>query len=112
MDRLQELCGGDNELYHALSNLMFLDPRKITLSLESILAEAREHESKGNKLRAEVSYRIAGGISLYKGDVEGLRTYFTRAAMLAENSHPEYGSVAKRAEEAVNIARKYYETTP
>ena len=109
--RLQELCGRNEELYRALSSLMFLDPKKILTSFENVLNEAREFEEKGNTLRAEVSYRVAGGISLYKGDVEGVRTHFSRAASLAGNSHTEYKTIAKRADEAVSVARKYYESS-
>lgn len=109
--RLQELCGSDDELYRTLSSLMFLDPKKITIPIENVLSEAREMEAKGNKIRAEVGYRIAGGISLYKGDTEGVRSYFSKAASFAENSHPEYNSIAKRADQAVSVARKFYENS-
>ena len=90
---------------------MFLDPKKIISPLETVLNEARDFELKGNSIRAEVGYRIAGGISLYKGDLEGVRTNFTKAASLAGNSHHEYRTIAKRADEAVTVARKYYENS-
>jgi len=109
--RLQELCGGNEELYRALSSLMFLDPKKILTSFDNILKEAREFEERGNSLRAEVSYRVAGGISLYKGDVEAVKTYFSKAASVAGNSHPEYKTIARLAVEATSVARKYYETS-
>ena len=109
--RLQELCGGDEELYRALSNLMFLDPGKIFLPLENVINEARDYEMKGNSVRAEVGYRIAGGVSLYKGDTDGVRTYFGKAASLSNNARPEYTTLAKRADEAVTVARKYYENS-
>ena len=109
--RLEELCGGNEELYRALSSLMFLDPKKILTSFDNVLKEAREFEEKGNILRAEVSYRVAGGISLYKGDVEAVKTYFSKAASVAGNSHPEYKTIARLAGEATSVARKYYETS-
>ena len=90
---------------------MFLDPRKIVLPLESIISEARDYEAKGNNLRAEVGYRTAGGVSLYKGDTDGVRTYFAKAASLSSNSRPEYTALAKRADEAVSVSRKYYENS-
>ena len=108
-NRLKELCGGDNDLYGAMSHLMFLDPKKIMVSLESVLKEAQDYEALGNKLRAEVGYRIAGGISLYKGDSDGMSKYFSKAASFAGDSHPEYKIILKRSSEAVAIARKYYE---
>ncbi len=88
---------------------MFLDPAKINLPLEGILAETQEFEKNGNTVRAEVGYRIAGGISIHKGDSEGVKTYFSKAASLTGNARPEYRTIAKRAREAVDIARKYYE---
>ncbi len=104
------MCGGDEELYRALSNLMFLDPKKITVALEIILNEARDFEMNGNNIRAEVAYRTAGGVSLFKGDTEGVKNYFSKASLLAA-SRPEYMTLAKKADEAVSVARKYYESS-
>jgi hypothetical protein len=116
-NRLRELCGGDDELFNAMSHLMFLDPKKIMIPLDRVLSEAQDFEAQGNKLRAEVGYRIAGGISLYKGDLDGVNKYFSKAASFAGDSHPEYQSLLKRSSEAVAVARKFYEefgpiTTP
>ncbi len=108
-NRLKELCGGDGDFYKAMSRLMFLDPKKITTPLDRLLSEAQSFEAQGNKLRAEVGYRIAGGISLFKGDLDGMRKYFEKAALFAGDSHPEYQVILKRSDEAVNIARKYYD---
>jgi hypothetical protein len=88
---------------------MFLDPKKIMAPLDRVLTEAQEYEAQGNKLRAEVGYRIAGGISLYRGDLDGVKKYFEKAASFAGDSHPEYQTILKRSDEAVNIARKFYE---
>ena len=107
--RLRELCGGDGDLYAAMSRLMFLDPKKIMTTLERVLGDAQEYEAQGNKLRAEVAYRIAGGISLYRGDLDGVNKYFAKAASFAGDSHPEYNYIVKRSSEAVAVARKYYE---
>ncbi len=109
--QLKELCGGDNELYVTLSHLLLLDPKKIQTPLENVLDEARDFETKSNPLRAEVAYRIAGGISLYKGDTEGVRSYFSKAASFSGDSRPEYRVAAKRADEAVSIAKRFYETS-
>jgi hypothetical protein len=107
--RLRDLCGSDEEMYTALSRLLLLDPKKIVSSLETFLSEAQDYEMKGNLLRAEVGYRVAGSMSLWKGDAEGVRKYFTKASMFAGEARPEYRAVAKRSDEAVAIARKYYE---
>ncbi len=108
--RLRELCDGDSEMYGVLARLLFLDPKKLSAPLEDVLAEAQDQEGKGNSIRAEVSYRIAGSISLWKGDADGVRKYFTKASGIAGESRPEYKAIAKRAEEAVGLARKYYES--
>ncbi len=89
---------------------MFLDPKKIAVPLEIVLNEARDHEMKSNNIRAEVAYRIAGGVSLFTGDTDGVRTYFTKASLLSGDAGPAYKTIAKRAGEAVSIAKKYYET--
>lgn len=107
--RLKELCGEDADLYGALSRLMFLDPKKITSEIDQVISEAMKFETEGNKLRAEVGYRIAGGISLSRGDPNNVRTYFEKAALLAGDSKPEYQILVKRSNEAVNIARKFYD---
>ena len=109
--RLRELCGPDEEMYSALSRLMFLDPKKIVSPLQTVLTEAQESETKGNGLRAEVGYRIAGSMSLWTGDAEGVRKYFTKASTFAGEARPEYRTLAKRADDAVTIARKYYEAS-
>lgn len=107
--RLKELCGPNFEMYTAMSRLLLLDPGKITSPLDNVLLEAQDYESKGNKLKAEVQYRIAGGLSLWKGDSDGVRRYFTKASTLTGTAHPEYTLIAQRADEAVSIARKFYE---
>jgi hypothetical protein len=109
--RLVELCGPDEEMYTALSRLLLLDPKRIVRSLETVVTDAQDYEEKGNRLRAEVEYRLAGGLSLWKGDGEGVRKYFAKASSFAGEARPEYKSIMKRADEAVSIAAKYYETT-
>lgn len=88
---------------------MFLDPKKITTSIDHVVSEAQGFEKQGDKLRAEVGYRIAGGIALSRGDQNGLKTYFEKASSLAGESKPEYQVLLKRSDQAVNVARKFYE---
>jgi hypothetical protein len=108
--RLRELCGPNDEMYSALSRLLLLDPSKIFSPMDSILAEAQDNESKGNKLKAEVGYRVAGSLSLWKGDTDGVRKYFAKASTLASAGHSEYSFLGQRADEAIGIARRFYET--
>jgi hypothetical protein len=109
LSKLQEITGSDAEMYRSLSRLLFLDPKKITTSLEDAVAQANTFDSMGNKTRAEVWYRIAGGIALYRGDAESVRKFFEKASSIAGNSRPEYKTIATRSQDAVNLARKFYE---
>jgi hypothetical protein len=96
-------------MYRSMSRLLFLDPKKITTSLEQAVSLAANFEQAGNKIRAEVWYRIAGGISLFKGDAEGVRKFFEKADSAGGSSKPEYKTMASRAQEAVSLAKKYYD---
>src|SRR5260370_5245810 len=108
-NRLRALSGDDADLYEAMSHLMFLDPKKILLPLDAVLKEAQDNEAQGNKLRAEVMYRIAGGISLSRGDADGVNKYFSKAALFAGDSHPEYQTILKRLHQAMATARQHHE---
>ena len=109
LSRLQELTGIDLEMYQSMSRLLFMDPKKITTSSEEAVSQAASFEATGDKIRAEIWYRIAGGIALYKGDAEAVRKFFEKATSISGVSKPEYKTVASRAQEAVSIAQKYYE---
>jgi len=109
LSRLQELTGIDTEMYQSMSRLLFLDPKKILTSLEDAVAQASAFETSGNKTRAEVWYRIAGGISLYKGDADGVRKFFEKATASATEPKPEYKTASARSQDAVALAKKYYE---
>jgi len=110
LSKLQEITVGDAEMYQSLSRLLFLDPKKITTSLEDAVSQATTFDSNGNKIRAEVWYRIAGGIALYRGDPEGVRKFFKKAASIAGEGRPEYKTITSRSQDAVNLARKFYES--
>jgi hypothetical protein len=107
--RLHELTSGDEELYQALSRLMFLDPAKVKTPLETLVSEAQDFENKGDRIRAELDYRIAGSMALYKGDADGLKTYFSKASAMSRDPRPEYDTLIKKSTQAVNVAKKFYE---
>ncbi len=110
LSKLQEITANDAEMYLSLSRLLFLDPKKINTSLEDAISQANTFESTGNKTRAEVWYRIAGGIALYRGDPESVRKFFEKASSIAGDRRPEYKTIASRSQDAVNLARKFYES--
>jgi hypothetical protein len=109
LSRLQDITRTDIVMYEAMSRLLFIDPGKVTTTLEEAASQASKYEASGDRTRAEVWYRIAGGIALYKGDAQGVRKFFEKAASFAEVPKQEYTTAANRAQEAVDIARKYYE---
>jgi hypothetical protein len=109
LSRLQELTGSDAEMYQAMSRLLFLDPKKIMNTLEEAVNQATTFESNGSNTRAEVWYRIAGGIALYQGDAEAVRKFFEKASSVAGGPRPEYKTAASRSQDAVALAKKYYE---
>ena len=110
LSKLQEITAGDDEMYRSLSRLLFIDPKKITTPLEDAVSQATTFDSAGNRTRAEVWYRIAGGISLYRGDSDGVRKFFEKASSIAGDRRPEYKTMASRSQDAVNLARKFYES--
>ena len=110
LSKLQEITVGGDEMYRSLSRLLFLDPKKITTSLEDAVSQATAFDSAGNRTRAEVWYRIAGGIALYRGDQDGVRKFFEKASSIAGDRRPEYKTVASRSQDAVSLARKFYES--
>lgn len=87
-----------------------MDPKKISNTLEEAVKQATSFETAGNRTRAEVWYRIAGGLALYKGDPDAVKKFFEKAAAVSGDSKPEYAVIARRSQEAVSVARKYYET--
>ena len=110
LSKLQEITANDADMYQSLSRLLFLDPKKITIPLEDAISQANSFESSGNKTRAEVWYRIAGGIALYRGDAESVRKFFEKASSIAGDRRPEYKTLASRSQDAVTMARKFYES--
>lgn len=108
--RLHEIVGNDTDLYWAMSRVMFLDPKRITTPLDQAVRQASDHESTPNKIRAEVWYRIAGGIALYKGNADEVRKFFQKALTVSGQDRKEYKIILEQPERAVEISRKYYES--
>src|SRR5260370_25320355 len=110
LSKLQEITAGDDEMYRSLYRLLFLDPKKIITSLEDAVSQATAFDSTGNRTRAEVWYRISGGIALYRWDQDGVRKFFEKASSIARDPRPEYKTIPRRSPDAVNLARKFYES--
>ncbi len=104
---LEKICGDDKEVCKALLHTMFLDPRKVQVTLDDVLRTAVDFEKKGNSEQAKIWYHVAGGLALWRGDVAKVKLYFGKCAKLAPEM--DYELITKIPERAVEIARKYYE---
>jgi len=102
---LEKLCLDSPDVFRALKNTMFLDPRKIDVSLEEALSNAKELEKAKDTVRAAVWYKIAGGLAIYSGDVSKVKEYFGKYAKLT-GKKPK---ILEVTEEAVKKAQEYYQ---
>jgi hypothetical protein len=102
---LEEICGDDKEVYEALKNTIFLDPRKIGTSMEEAAKKAKEAEKSGDLIRARMNYQTAGGLAIYEGNVKKVVEYFSQCQKISPNiSYP----ILKNPEKAVAKAQEFY----
>lgn len=101
---LEELCAGDKEVYDALFSVMFLDPRKIQVSMKQAVENAKRNEKEKYLVTARMWYEVAGGLAIYEGDVKKVIEYFEAAKRISGEDYP----ILKNAEKAVTKAQDYY----
>lgn len=105
LTELGQICGGDQETYEALSNAMFLDPRKIDASIGTAAKEAKKLEKAKDFVRARMWYEIAGGLAIYEGDAKKVIEYFSKSEKISpETKYP----ILKNPKKAVAKAQEYY----
>lgn len=105
LTELKGLCGSDQEMYEALSNAMFLDPRKIDVSMSTAAKEAKKLEKAKDLVRARMWYEIAGGLAIYEGDAKKVAEYFGKGEKISpETKYP----ILKNPKKAVAKAQEYY----
>ena len=102
---LEEFCGKDKRVYEALHKIMFLDPRKIKVSMNEAEEKAKFFEKQKEVQEARMWYDVAGGLAIYEGDVEKVKKYFGKSAKLSPESHYP---ILKIPEKAVQKAGEYY----
>jgi hypothetical protein len=102
---LEKLFADDQEAYDALSNAMFLDPRKIDVSMSDAAKKAKEFEKEKDLVRARVWYEIAGGLAIYGGDAGKVKEYFSRSQKISPDI--EY-PILKKTKAVVAKAQEYY----
>ncbi|RJS70025.1 hypothetical protein CW693_00725 [Candidatus Bathyarchaeota archaeon] len=104
LTELEQICQNNREVYEALYNTMFLDPRKVDVSLKEAVEKAKTFEKAKDLLRAKMWYEIAGGLAIYKGDVKKVKEYFSKCEKISGKKYP----ILNNAEEAVAKAQEYY----
>ena len=102
---LEKICADDKESYEALRESMFLDPRKLDVSMKDSIEKAKSFEKQGKPVEARIWYEVAGGLGIYEGDVAKVKEYFSKCKELSPNSaYP----ILKIPEKAVGKAQEYY----
>jgi hypothetical protein len=105
LTELEQHVGSDKEVYEALYNAMFLDPRKLNISAKEAVEDAKKFEKDKNFIKARIAYEIAGSIALYEVDIEKVKEYFGKVEKLApERKYP----ILNNPEKAMAIAQEYY----
>jgi hypothetical protein len=104
VSELEQLAGNDKETYEALCSTMFLDPRKIEISLKQAADNAEKSEKDKDMARAGMWYEVAGGLAIYEGNVKKVIEHFTDAARVTGRQYV----ILKNPEKAVAVAQEYY----
>jgi len=105
LTELEGICGRDQETYEALSNTMFLDPRKIDVSMSAAVKEAKKLEKAKDLVRARMWYEMAGGLAIYEGDAKKVAEYFGKSEKISpEIKYP----ILKNPKKVVAKAQEYY----
>lgn len=102
---LEQFLGDDKKTLEALLHAMFLDPRKIEISMKDAVENAKKFEKENDLTRAKAMYEIAGGLAIYEGNVKKVVEYFSECERLQPDmKYP----IIKNAEKAVAKAQEYY----
>jgi hypothetical protein len=103
---LEKFLGDDKETYEALAHTMFLNPKKVSISMKEAAENAKKFEEEDNFVRARVMYETAGGLAIYEGNPKKVAEYFSECERLDPSiKYP----IIRIAEKAVAKAQEYYE---
>jgi hypothetical protein len=102
---LQEICGQEKEVYEFLRNFLFLNPEMMKTNSDELIERARKEEEAGEKDKAMVSWRIAGGLALYEGNLEKVKLCFSQYERLSGKDL----KISEIAEKVLERAREYYQ---
>ncbi len=110
---LDELSGGNTELYEALSRTLLLNPETLVKDGADFYAnKAQEHEEAQNPRDARIAYQVAGEIAMYEGKMAQVQKFFKKAAEVDPECPYkdafEYLSKKENAERAIAVAKEFY----
>lgn len=105
MTDLEQLCGEDKETYEALLRTMFLDPRKIGVSMKDAAENAKKFEKAKDYVMTKMWYEVAGRLAIYEGNVEKVVEYFSKCEKLFPGTNY---AILKNPEKAIAKAQEYY----
>jgi hypothetical protein len=100
---LEQICGSDKETYEALS-YMFLDPRKIDISMEQAVDNAQKAEKEKDATGARMWYEVAGGLAIYNSDTDKVVEYYGKAEKVTGEKY----AILNNPDKAVAMAHEYY----
>ena len=100
---LEQTCGTDKETCQALA-YMFLDPRKIDVSMEEAFDNAKKAEKEKDLTSARMWYEVAGGLAIYEGDTEKVAEYYGDAERVTGEKY----LIVDNSDKAVAKAQEYY----
>ncbi|HVP16476.1 MAG TPA: hypothetical protein VMT42_03830 [candidate division Zixibacteria bacterium] len=100
---LEQICGPDKDTYQALS-YMFLDPRKIDVSMKEAFDKAKKAEKGKDLISARMWYEVAGGLAIYEGDTEKVAEYYGDAERITGEKY----LIVNNPDKAVAKAQEYY----
>lgn len=100
---LEQICGGDRETYEALS-VMFLDPRKIDVSMKQAVDNAEKAEKEKDVASARMWYQVAGGLAIYEGNTEKVVEYYGEAERVTGEKY----LILTSPDKALAKAQEYY----
>ncbi|HKW04766.1 MAG TPA: hypothetical protein VJN71_05650 [Nitrososphaerales archaeon] len=116
-DILKSLCGNDGELYEALSNFLFLDPRSYEKNVDTmsrLMQKGKDALENGNRLYARVSFEEAARLALYSQDKGAVENSLGLAEEAAEEKsevrHRMHETLLTNLGRALNIASEYYKS--
>lgn len=104
ISELEQLAGDDRMTYEALTQTMFLDPRKIETPMKQAVENAKKSEKDGDKAKAGMWYEVAGGLAIYEGNVKNVVEYYSEAQRILGREY----LILRNPEKAVVLAQEYY----